>query len=292
MFGTWSLFHPVPEAAARSETGPRPENQDNYLIIRGNGEAEYLVEGRPYRKAAPRWPRSHWRLCLLDGMGGHAHGREFAVSAAEALLTEPFGPRSHGGRRKQLEALHQDLHARWHGGPESPGSTLVWIDIRPNGLAHLAQVGDSRAFLLREGLWQGLTYDHSPAEFRWRDGDPLEGEPVPEHAITQALGYGSFGLLRDASGEKPAVYSERLRLDLPDDLPPDKQEHTDIRAVQLRRGDCLLLASDGLWSGGEKEPWRQFKAEGKLHERLRELLWDAMRMGADDNLTALACRMS
>lgn len=292
MFGAWSFFHPVPEAAARSETGPRPENQDNYLIIRGDGEAEYLADGRTYRKPIPRWPRNHWRLCLMDGMGGHANGREFAASAAEALLDEPFGPRALGERRERLEALHRGLHARWHGGPESPGSTLIWIDIRPNGLAHLAQVGDSRAFLLRDGVWQALTHDHSPMEFRWRDGDPPEGKQAAGHAITQALGYGSFGLMRDPSGGKPAAYSERLRLDLADDLPPDKREHADLRTVQLHRGDCLLLASDGLWSGGEKEPWRRFQPEGKLHERLRELLWDALRKGADDNLTALACRMS
>ena len=292
MFSAWPFFHPVLEAAARSETGPRPENQDNYLIIRGEGEAEYLREGRPHRLRVPRWPRRHWRLCLMDGMGGHVHGREFAASVAEALLSEPFAPRSPCRRRERLEAIHQELHGLWHLGTESPGSTLVWIDIQPNGLAHLAQVGDSRAFLWREGSWQRLTQDHTPAEFQWRDGDPIEGGQPPRNVITQALGYGSFGLIRDPSGEKPVAYSERLRLDLADELPPDKQEHADLAMIQLRRGDSLLLASDGLWSGEEKEPWLQLRTEGKLHERLRELLWGVLRKGAEDNMTAVACRLT
>lgn len=291
MFRLWPFFSLNPEAAARSEMGPRQENQDNYLIIRGNGEAEYLRDGGAYRQRLDRWPTNHWRLCLVDGMGGHEGGRAFAASAVETLLAEPFGPRALSARREQLQAVHAGLHGRWHQGPESPGGTLTWIDVQPNGAAYLAQVGDSRAFLWREGDWQPLTHDHSPEEFAWRDGDAIETDRAPEHAITQALGYGSFGVVRDGQGVKQVSYSPLLRLDLAEDLPREKRDHADLKQLRLKRGDGLLLASDGLWSGEDKEAWRQFQPQGRgrLHERLRELLWGALRGGASDNLTAVVC---
>ncbi|MBU0498715.1 MAG: serine/threonine-protein phosphatase [Gammaproteobacteria bacterium] len=294
MFGyrLFPLAYPRLQAAARSEIGPRRENQDNYLLIDGKGNAEYLSHGRPYRKAIPRWPGDHWRLCVIDGMGGHRNGQAFAASVAEALLEEPFGPRSLPRRRERLMSIHAALHERWHQGPDSPGSTLTWIDVRPDGLAHLAQVGDSRALLLRDGVWRQLTRDHSPAEFLRRDGraDETLSQRIPEQAMAQALGYGSFGILKDGDGQYPLQHTRQLRLDLAAELTPGHQDRPDLASFRLKRGDTLLLASDGLWSGKKKDPWEMLNGEGALPERLRALLWGALDTGASDNLTAILCQ--
>ncbi|MBU0500069.1 MAG: protein phosphatase 2C domain-containing protein [Gammaproteobacteria bacterium] len=243
------LTYPRAQAAARSEQGPRAENQDNYLLIDGSGEAAWLHDGRERRERLPHWPRDHWRLCVIDGMGGHQGGRAFAAEVADALRREPFSPRAEAQRRERLLALHQRLYDRHHSSPESPGSTLIWIDIRPDGTLHLLHVGDSRAWHWRDGIWQPLTQDHTEAEFLERDGDPPR-DGAPEHAIAQALGYGSFGLLRDADGDKPARAAPGLRLDLARELPSEHQARADLRGLRLRRGDRLLLATDGIWSNG------------------------------------------
>jgi len=283
-------FYPRPMAAARSMQGLREENQDNYLLIDGDGWAQSLRDDRPYRRRLTAWPKGHWRLCIFDGMGGHVGGKAFAADAVESLLAEPFAPRSASRRRERLYAIHQALYERHHQGPRSPGSTLIWVDIHPDGTLRLLNLGDSRAWLCRDERWKMLTHDHTEAEFLWRDGDPPR-EVVPSHVIAQALGFGSFGLMHDADGNKPLRLSSRLRLD----LPGEGRGHADLITLPLRRGDLLLLASDGLWSGdaGDEGPEKLMVGMERdaPEDQVRNLLLAALERGADDNLTAILCRM-
>ncbi len=288
--------YPRPRAAARSYQGAREENQDNYLIVDGAGRATFLVAGREHRRQLSYWPRDHWRFCVLDGMGGHRDGGVFVDAALQALLQEPFGPRRAARRRNRLYAIHQALYQRYHLGPDSPGCTLVWADLRPDGTLHLLNLGDSRAWLWRDRAWRLLTRDHTEAEFLQRDGDPPRGD-APERAISQALGFGSFGLLRDPRGHKPPRASGQLRLDLPGELPADRRQHADLVTLRLQRGDRLLLASDGLWSGGIGDTWQEWiqgpgsGQRNNLEDQVRDLLLRAQDAGADDNLTAVLCAM-
>lgn len=289
------LRPPRPRAAARSEQGPRAENQDNYLLIQGDGQAETLRDGRPWRQRVKPWPRGCWRLCIVDGMGGHQGGKAFASEAIEELLAEPLAPRNPRKQRQRALALHQRLYDRHYTGPESPGGTLLWIDIRPGGRLQLLHIGDSRVWLRRDGAWRCLTHDHHEAEFLLRDGDPPR-QDAPQQALVQALGFGSYGLLRDQDGDKPARASPTLRLDLPAELPEALRDHADLKTLQLRRGDQLLLASDGLWSGEAGDGWQTWlnarndqNAPDALADQARDLLWDALERGADDNLTAILC---
>lgn len=288
--------YPHPQTAARSELGPRAENQDNFLLIDGAGEATSLQDGRERRERLPRWPKDHWRLCIIDGMGGHQGGRTFAAEVVEALRVEPFSPYSEHKRRERLLAIHRQLYERHHRSPDSPGSTLIWVDLRPDGILHLVHVGDSRAWLWRAGGWRLLTRDHTEVEFLKRDGDPLRHD-APAHAIVQALGYGSFGLLRDKDGDKPARAAADLRLDRARELPPERQDHADLLTLRLHRGDRLVLATDGLWSGGIADDWRAWPQADALmgdadpDDALRQLLWHALEAGADDNLSAVLCRL-
>jgi len=286
------LIHPRPRVAALSYQGPREENQDNFLLVDAAGSANYLIADRERRVQLPEWPRGHWRLCVLDGMGGHRDGAAFVDAAVQTLLLEPFAPRKPAQQRERLFALHQALYRRVHSGPDSPGCTLVWADLRPDGTAQLLNLGDSRAYLWREGNWKQLTHDHTEAEFLERDGDPRRSN-APERAIVQALGFGSFGVLRDAEGDKPPRASDRLRLDLPEEFPPERRHHADLLTLKLHKGDRLLLASDGLWSGGLGESWQEWidTQSNAPEEQVRELLLRAQEAGANDNLTALLCVM-
>ncbi|HWJ93513.1 MAG TPA: hypothetical protein VNT33_02240, partial [Telluria sp.] len=81
------------DAAVRSSAGAtlprRPENQDNYLLVNGDGLARFLLGEAPQERRLAGWPAGHVRAAVLDGMGGHGHGREAAEAAVLGLLAVP-----------------------------------------------------------------------------------------------------------------------------------------------------------------------------------------------------------
>ena len=78
-------------AASRLGAGPRlrEENQDNLVLIDTGGQAVWLQGQQPQRRQLARWRHGHARLAVLDGMGGHGHGREAAEAVASSLLALP-----------------------------------------------------------------------------------------------------------------------------------------------------------------------------------------------------------
>ena len=64
------------EVAVRSLRSPtdhgRRENQDNYLVVDGQGRGRFLREQQEAQVQLADWPSGHWRIAVLDGMGGHS----------------------------------------------------------------------------------------------------------------------------------------------------------------------------------------------------------------------------
>jgi serine/threonine protein phosphatase PrpC len=285
------------QTAAVSLTGARDENQDNYLLL-ADGRAEYLVDGECHKVPARHWPGRYARLMVFDGMGGHRDGRQVAEAAAKAAARIPP---QHGeqGLRRAVQALHQELTTGFFrdGDPGNPGATMVWVEVDlRSGRAWLAQVGDSRVYLLRGRRWRCLTHAHTLVEFNWRDGDLddaryRELSALPGQRLAQALAYGSWGIRRYADGSKPYQRDGGLRLDRPDDLPADKAEHADVRALSLCSGDCLLLASDGLWSHAADGQWWGPEDLEVGADVLQALATQAIARGGRDNVTLLAAHL-
>jgi len=169
-------------------------------------------------------PHGHLAV-VCDGMGGHAAGRAASQTALSTLIEFVSGASpaiAPGEALKQaMEAAGRAVYAIGGEAPTNlrPGSTAVALLLH-DGVAEVAHVGDSRAYLLRAGIIQRLTRDHSMVQ-QMVEAGMLDAQHAAEHPdankLTRAL-----GMLAEAEVELSS------------------------QPVALRKGDVLLLASDGL----------------------------------------------
>mgnify|MGYP003578540731 CR=1 FL=1 len=114
-------FAPSFDVAVASRTGCAPttraENQDNFVVIDFDGRACRLQDQQPCCITVDGWPAGHGRLAVLDGMGGHGHGREAAEALAGGLLAKPgrAAARRTGTRRTVSPGSRPRKRRRWHG---------------------------------------------------------------------------------------------------------------------------------------------------------------------------------
>jgi len=205
------------------ERGGREANEDNYLVCQDEQAAWREGDGEHVQ---PVPGGEGTLLAVADGMGGMEDG-ELAATVAVRVMAKLYAsgrPKDpeRALRRYVLEA-HDKLHARI--GAEKrvrmgTTLTLVWV---VDGQAAWVQVGDSRLYLYRSGELRRLTRDQTSREFAVRDGRRAEAYP---EELAQSFIFGSRGLGNDAT----------LRLD----------KAYDSGREPLRRGDRLLLATDGL----------------------------------------------
>lgn len=253
-------FGPRFDVAAHSSIGggaqPRSENQDNYLLIDIHGQAAFLDKQQRASATVGGWPQGHARVAVLDGMGGHGHGREAAEAAVAGLLAMPAC-----ATVAELSARLDELHRRLQGvfGADTeidrrPGTTLTLLELPPTGPALLFHVGDSRLYKVAAGQAQPLTVDHVPATAFAMAG--LIGAPEwwqqvhGEHRsqISQAFILGN-------------AFANPLRLDDPlfplsaQELPAFLRHLPDRRAVELDPDADYLLATDGFWSCAGAASW-------------------------------------
>jgi serine/threonine protein phosphatase Stp1 len=163
-------------------------------------------------------------FAVADGAGGHQDGGYAARLTLEALAAIPTDirpetlPAELRARCLQAhQALRDAAHAR--GANAVLATTLVALLVHRRHFACL-WAGDSRAYLLRDGMLHRLTNDHSVVQSLIDAGEltEMEAEHHPSsHVITRAVG----------AGEAPLAL--------------------DKRAGELLPGDRLLLCSDGLY---------------------------------------------
>lgn len=205
-------------------------------------------------------------FAVADGMGGHAGGEVAARVAIESLQSAfDRQPSTEGLEQAVLAAneavfeqgqAQEDLHGM--------GTTLTAAALvaGPDGrdLVALANVGDSRAYLLSEGEFSQVTQDHSLAEERVRRGLLSEEEAALDprrHILTRALGVA------------PEVA-------------------VDLWELHLRTGDRVLLCSDGLCNEvDDAEMAALLEAESDPAVAARRLVDTANEHGGSDNITAV-----
>ena len=160
---------------------------------------------------------------VADGMGGHLAG-DVASSTAVDVISSHSGSASPDDPQTLAELIRSANAAIWEKARVDPAlrgmgttCTLVLLD---GATAHIAHVGDSRAYLLRDRSLQQLTEDHTLVARMVKEGRlrPEEAEHHPQRSIiTRALGV-------------------------------DADVEVDLNKLELVTGDRLMLCSDGLSS--------------------------------------------
>jgi protein phosphatase len=166
-------------------------------------------------------------FAVADGMGGHAAGEVASQVAIQALRASFAQDPSADGLAKAVKDANAAVWNRAEEQPETRGmgttmtaAALVGDDEGAEQVIEVANVGDSRAYLLRDGELEQLSHDHSLVEDLVQSGrlTPEEAIDHPQrHIVTRALGV----------------------------IEPDELE-VDTFTVIPFKGDRVLLASDGL----------------------------------------------
>src|SRR5262249_14271398 len=211
-------------------------------------------------------------LCTVaDGMGGHAAGEvasEMAVRIASREigsirgLTEPqVGERIRAAIRMANDAIFERTLAEHD--KRGMGTTATVL-VLMRGRYLVGQVGDSRAYLLRDGQFSQLTKDHSYVQ-----------EQVDAGLLTpeQARGHPYSNVITRCVGASL-------------DVVPD------LSFGVLKPGDIVLLASDGLTGMLEDELLvKILQSEGDPQTWVDKMIAEANRRGGLDNITAIVVRI-
>jgi serine/threonine protein phosphatase PrpC len=235
--------------AARTDVGiVRSGNEDNYMMLAEQGI-----------------------FIVADGMGGHAAGEvasEMAVRTTSQLIGSLRGSSDEeaGERiRNAIRAANDAIFERTLSEHDKRGmGTTVTVLVLLKDRYLIGQVGDSRAYLFREGQFQQLTKDHSYVQEQVDAGllTPDQARVHPySNVITRCVGAGM-------------------------DVVPD------IYFGLLEKGDVLLLASDGLTGMLEDEQLTDIVSSGGGPQAwVDQMVAEANRRGGLDNITAIVIQI-
>jgi serine/threonine protein phosphatase PrpC len=198
-------------------------------------------------------------VAVADGMGGHRAGDVASATALEALRAAVANGQSlrdaiEGANEAVLEksVSDQELHGM--------GTTLTAGMLGTDGYLTVGHVGDSRAYLVRDGQLSQITNDHSLVEEMVRGGEltPEQAEVHPRRSIiTRALGI-------------------------------DPEVEVDEYPIELRPGDRILFCSDGLTTMVRPDEIASILSREHDPKRAAQLLVDAANAaGGEDNITAV-----
>ncbi|HEY5317599.1 MAG TPA: Stp1/IreP family PP2C-type Ser/Thr phosphatase [Solirubrobacteraceae bacterium] len=203
---------------------------------------------------------------VADGMGGAQAGEVASKIAVDAFAE---GLPEDGSPEERLAAVALRANRRIYELSQSEseragmGTTLTAAYLGETDLA-IAHVGDSRAYLFRDGELSRLTQDHSLMAELIRRGKLTEEEAAdhPQRSIiTRALG-------------------------------PEPEVTVDTWTYPVRAGDVILLCSDGLTSMvSEAQVADILRAPGDLERAAQALIDEANRAGGRDNITVILFRL-
>ena len=210
---------------------------------------------------------------VCDGMGGAKSGNVASTMAADVFSQEIVECFQSGMTHEQMGAIMLSAaknanftvydQAQQHAEYSGMGTTLVAILIQGRH-ATVLNVGDSRAYLVNRGGIRRITTDHSLIQLMLQRG---------EVTLEEARRYPGKNLITRAVGTEVSVQS-------------------DLFHVDLERGDCLLLCSDGLSNlVDDQEILFEVVHGADKHNCCQRLLDIAKNRGASDNVTCVLMQL-
>lgn len=208
---------------------------------------------------------------VADGMGGHAAGEvasEMAVQIVTRDLLDVRDLTAHGAEERMAEALktaNRAIYERTVQEPDKQGmGTTASCLMMGQGRYLIGHIGDSRIYLLRDGVFRQVTKDHSYVQ-----------EQVDAGFLTpdQARYHPYSNVITRCVGANAAV-------------------DADVFTGELQAGDLYLVASDGLTGMVEdpqlKKILESHQAPGRMVDAL---ITEANRRGGIDNITAIVVQV-
>jgi PPM family protein phosphatase len=200
-------------------------------------------------------------FAIADGMGG-AQAGELASSLAAGAVRDAGS----GSGERQVSELIQEANRRVYQRSSQDASasgmgTTMTVALVEDGAVVFGHVGDSRAYLIRDGRLEQVTEDHSLVAELVRSGklSPEEAETHPQRSvITRALG-------------------------------TDPDVDVDTFSIPTQPGDLFMLCSDGLTSMVEDEAILEAteKHRHDLQAAVKALIRAANKGGGEDNITVV-----
>jgi serine/threonine protein phosphatase PrpC len=202
-------------------------------------------------------------FAIADGMGG-AQAGELASSLAAGAIREDEGTVGSGERRvtRLIQEANRRVYQRSSQDAAASGmGTTLTVALVGDGTVAFGHVGDSRAYLIRDGRLEQLTEDHSLVAELVRSGklSPEEAGTHPQRSvITRALG-------------------------------TDPDVDVDTFSIETQPGDLFMLCSDGLTSMVEDDVILSTVEQNRdnLQKAARALIRAANKGGGEDNITVV-----
>jgi serine/threonine protein phosphatase PrpC len=200
---------------------------------------------------------------VADGMGGHAAGEVASQQAVSALFEKYYASPSAEiieRMKEAIETANAQVHAQasLDRAKAGMGTTLVAAVLQGDDL-YVANVGDSRAYLVREQSIEQVTRDHSWVNEQVQAGIITEQE-AREHLYRN--------IITRSLGTKPEV-------------------DIDFFQRQLQPGDVLVLCCDGLSNEVQDDEIARIVSTNSAQKATQKLIDLANQRGGPDNVTAV-----
>jgi protein phosphatase len=206
-------------------------------------------------------------MMVADGMGGHAGGATASRVAVETVSSVVASSQLAPDvtLRAALEAANRVVHgeAQRNRDLAGMGTTGVAALFSADGVAIVANVGDSRAYRLRDGAFEQITLDHSLVAEMRRRGLITEEEALVHPRRNEVL---------RSLGVEPDVV-------------------VDLHQLDLRPGDLFLLCSDGLSGVVRDAEIAEVVRREPPAQAVRTLVDFANSRGGPDNVTVQIARI-
>jgi protein phosphatase len=251
----------------------RTDNQDHYLVSTLHKTARVRATSLPNPELfeLPSQRIASFGM-VADGVGGHIGGETASRAAVEAITDyvketmNAFYAADESDETAFFSALeeaavtcHQAVidRAVASGQPTAATTLTLFVAVWPQ--LYLLHVGDSRLYLYRDGVLERLTRDQTMAQDLVDSGVLAKEQAVRSplaHVLTSAIG--------------------------------GSQTSPDVSRVDLRRGDVLLLCTDGLTKHvSDEHIAERLRTMSSSEQVARALVDDALAGGGSDNVTVL-----